>query len=590
MLTFRQKVIVIYVVIFLFFLAVLFPFTREVVRKIVQHQLAWRAKELISEINTERNISDVIEQLYSHKDLLFARVSLIDSEGRILYDSHVEDILGSTFQKGYLTNHPEVTEALKKNIGYAEGYSRILKKSFVYVAKSFTFHGQKFIMRTAFPYNYIAQMIEDFQLGFLTFGGVVLILFTMISWFAINQLSRPINQIINAIRPFQDGKTKHIPKISLSKSISNKDDFAKLATTLNSLSERIQQQIDILTYERNEKTAILETLVEGVLAIDDQERVIFVNNTASNLLKIKEQELLACSLSTHDTDLCRHCYLLLNQCIRDQRYVYSEAFPDKNHRFLDLVAVPKKQGAILVIQDQTNHYRLLEMRRAFIANASHELKTPITIVKGFAETLKDNPELPDTTVFAIITRIVNNCDRMSNLIQNLLTLSDLENIPDSRLQKCDFRDIIDHCQQMVSKIYPTAKITISQEGPSKFFGEINLLELAIKNLLENAAKYSKEPAEITVNLASADDIMTITISDNGIGIPEDDLQHIFQRFYTVDKARTRKLGGAGLGLSIVQTIIEKHQGHISADSILGEGTTFMIKLPIRTLIQRKNEE
>jgi two-component system, OmpR family, phosphate regulon sensor histidine kinase PhoR len=224
------------------------------------------------------------------------------------------------------------------------------------------------------------------------------------------------------------------------------------------------------------------------------------------------------------------------------------------------------------------------MRRDFIANASHELKTPITVIRGFAEALHDNPELSKEVQEQVTGKIVRNCNRMTGLIKDLLTLADIENIPSSRLTECDLYDLSERCRFMVLEAFPDALIEISKHQEEiSLIADAELLELALTNLMENAAKYSKRPAQITVILKATADQVQIEIADKGIGIPLVDQEHIFDRFYTVDKAHSQKMGGSGLGLSIVKTIVEKHFGTISLVSELGKGTTFTILIPKRKL-------
>lgn len=250
--------------------------------------------------------------------------------------------------------------------------------------------------------------------------------------------------------------------------------------------------------------------------------------------------------------------------------------------FLDVVAAPKKDnaGAILVLQDKTAHYKIFEMRRDFIANASHELKTPITIIRGFAEALHDNPDLPPETQREVTNKIVRNCNRMAALIKDLLTLADIENIPSSRLSTCNLADLSRRCLSMLLEIFPDAQATLKEKKKNiHFIADMDLLELAIMNLLENAAKYSNRPAQIQLILDETHDDVIIEVGDKGIGIPSVDQEHIFDRFYTVDKAHSQKMGGSGLGLSIVKTIVEKHFGTISLKSEIGKGSTFTIRMP-----------
>ena len=257
-----------------------------------------------------------------------------------------------------------------------------------------------------------------------------------------------------------------------------------------------------------------------------------------------------------------------------------------NKTFLDIVGVPTKDKtqAVLVIQDKTAHFKMLEMRKDFIANASHELKTPITIIRGFAEALHDNPDFPKNTLIEITDKIVRNCKRMTTLIKDLLALADIENLPRSRLTECDLVDIAHECKSMVLDIFPTANIEIikPEDVDIHILADPDLMNLAIMNLIENAAKYSNPPAQIKVTFTQeGEDFIKFTVTDQGIGIPANDLENIFQRFYTVNKAHSQKMGGSGLGLSIVENIIAKHYGRVTVESTLGKGTTFTIILPIQ---------
>jgi signal transduction histidine kinase len=250
--------------------------------------------------------------------------------------------------------------------------------------------------------------------------------------------------------------------------------------------------------------------------------------------------------------------------------------------YLDLIAAPKpyRSGAILVIQDKSSQHKVIEMGKDFVANASHELRTPITIIHGFAETLQDLPKISKEMLIDITEKIVRNCQRMETLIKNLLTLSDIDNIPETKFINSDVCDVLENCRHMVLAVHPTATIEIKKEKDEiKAPIDPDLMELAIMNLLDNAVKYSKPPARVTISISSQKNDVKITIADQGIGIPEEDVDKIFERFFTVDKAHSRRLGGAGLGLSIVKTIITKHEGTIQVQSIVGKGSTFTILLP-----------
>lgn len=582
MFSFRQKIFLSYAAVFLIFIALMFPFATQTVRRIAAKAMEDRAKELIAKIQTAPNDDALIRSLKEQKPLVFFRVSVINSDRRVIYDSHNKRLLGPRFSQEYVVDQPDVLQALEEGVGYYEDYSELLEQKFSYFSKTFDFHGKTYVMRTAFPYKYVADLTHDCEIGFLVLATIILLLFSFMTWFIINHLTSPIQQIINAVTPYQMGKQNTIPEIKL-KPTNASDEFGRLAMTLNSLSAKIQKHIDTITAERNEKEAILESLGEGVIAIDAHMNVIYANSMSLKLLGIEREALVGRHFSAaHQSK----CHSLLLECQREEKALtdtltISGKSSQKYH--LDIIALPKMEnsGAILVMQDQTTHYKLLEMRKDFIANASHELKTPITIIRGFAEALHDHPELPKATIFEVTGKIVKNCQRMTTLIKDLLTLSDIENIPESRLIDCDIEDIIQTCCDTLHDAFPDARIAIHKphQEPMHLTADPSLMQLAMMNLIENGIKYSPSPAQVDVAIDKADGNIIITIADKGIGIPNADLEHIFERFYTVDKAHSQKMGGSGLGLSIVKTIIHKHFGQIQVQSEFGAGTTFTIILP-----------
>jgi two-component system phosphate regulon sensor histidine kinase PhoR len=251
--------------------------------------------------------------------------------------------------------------------------------------------------------------------------------------------------------------------------------------------------------------------------------------------------------------------------------------------YLDLIAVPKPlhAGTILVLQDKSSQQKVVEMGKDFIANASHELRTPITIIKGFAETLQDLPSVSASMLTEITEKIVRNCHRMDTLVKNLLTLSDIEYVPESKFSPCDVVALADNCRHLLLTLSATTRIDVEKSHDEIIIeADPDLLELALMNLLENGVKYSNPPAHLTIYLKQQGEEVLFAVQDRGIGIPPNDVSHVFERFYTVNKAHTRRLGGAGLGLSIVKTIIEKHEGTVSVASVLGQGTTFTFNIPM----------
>ncbi|MEI6531618.1 MAG: ATP-binding protein [Chlamydiota bacterium] len=568
--SFRQKLFVSYLLVFLAFLIFLFPFASESVRTIVRKTFKQRLLTLISQVSSASSTEDLIDHLKAQESFLFSRVTLFTSTREILYDSSSVD--PQEFED------PEFVEALTGSTGYSEGYSPVLEQKLIYVIRAFDFQGKRLILRAAFPYKQVSGLIVDFEIGFIALGSAVLLIFAIMMWIIIHHLSRPIQTIINAIKPYQEGHSDTITKISLSGSQS---EFYQLADTINSLSDRVQSHISTLTQERNSKEIILDSLGEGIIAINGSQEILFVNSIAAQLLQIDRYKLIGKKIE----DLSQKNLLILStRCLKEHQAIAGNLALKDQKKFLEILAVPitNADGAVLILKDKSSHYRIIEMGKDFVANASHELKTPITIIRGFAETLYEHPELPPTMTHDIITKIVKNCGRMEMLIKNLLTLADIEKLPLSKMYDFNLVTLVDNCKQMTQAIWNNAQITITCLTPElHLIADPDLLELAICNLLSNAAKYSKPPAIIRVHLSENNGSIFIAVTDQGIGIPPDDLENIFDRFYTVDKTHSRRLGGAGLGLAITKTIIDKHEGSINASSLLGAGSTFTIILPKR---------
>ncbi|MBS4167999.1 ATP-binding protein [Parachlamydia sp. AcF125] len=587
MFSFRQKILIAYIIIFLIFTALLYPFISSTVKKLVIKAMEERATELIARIKSAPDHEALVRRLKYQKSAFFFRVSVISTDHKVLYDSHTKRLLGLRFRQDYVVSHPEVLEAFKNGYGYHEAYSNLLSQKFVYIAKAFDFHGKTYVLRTAFPYYYVADLTHDFEVNFLALSTAILLLFSLMTWFIINYLTRPIEQILRIVKPFQSGQDTSIPEIQLSWS-GRTDEFGQLAETLNALSAKIKNHISNLTSERKEKETILESLMEGVVAVNPNMTVTYANNKACEWLELRPEQLVGSPFSLTGQS---KCYALLSAC-QHEKHPLTDNIQLKSRQeklYLDVIAAPKTDntGAILVLQDKSSHYKILEMRKDFIANASHELKTPITIIHGFAEALNDNPDLPLPVREEILGKIVRNCQRMATLIKNLLTISDIEHLPSSRLIECDLSQLVKNCIHTIKDRFPEAQMTLIKSDDILLTADIDLMEMAVLNLLENAVKYSKPPAKITLALSKIDNIAKLTIADEGIGIPAQEIEHIFERFYTVNKVHSQKMGGSGLGLSIVQTIIEKHFGKIYVASELDKGTTFTICLPIHRDIQVK---
>jgi two-component system, OmpR family, phosphate regulon sensor histidine kinase PhoR len=361
---------------------------------------------------------------------------------------------------------------------------------------------------------------------------------------------------------------------------------------LNHMAEELDDKIGTLTRERNEREAVLSSMVEGVLAVDPDERIIAVNAAAAGLIDgeptaaegrtIQEvlrnpalQRVVAQTLSGQEpveADIVMHVG-------SEDRYLQA------NGTLLHASDADQSPvGAVVVLNDVTRLKRLEAVRRDFVANVSHELKTPVTSIKGFAETLEDGA-LDDPDAARRFVRIIaGQADRLNSIIGDLLALSTLEqseNEPHLSLEEADVCDVVHVAVEVCEPKAQAKGVAIGVSCASRPLAAVNrpLLEQAIVNLVDNAVKYSPEGSAVEVSLIEAVGEIVISVRDQGQGVPREHLPRLFERFYRVDKARSRDLGGTGLGLAIVKHIAQVHGGSVSVDSRVGEGSTFRIHLP-----------
>jgi two-component system, OmpR family, phosphate regulon sensor histidine kinase PhoR len=342
--------------------------------------------------------------------------------------------------------------------------------------------------------------------------------------------------------------------------------------------------------DAEEKKEILDLLAEGVAIVSKEGELISLNGAARRMLQLPQLGTLpvATLLERYHSPLLEKCFDLISGALKEKKKVTGCHFEEEGiKRYWELSAIflASKEQVILVMLDASSQYKTLEVGKDFIANASHELRTPITIIKGFTETLLDIPNLSAEMFRIIIDKILRSCQRMEVLIKNLLTLSDIEHLASSRFKECGLLPMIIRAKETLLTVHPSTVFRLSVDRDDLLLNaDFDLIELALANLFENAVKYSPKPAHISVAIKSEGKRVKVAISDKGVGIAEKDLEYIFERFYTVNKAHSRRLGGAGLGLSLVKLIIEKHGGSISVQSTVGKGTMFTLDLPVLGLV------
>jgi two-component system phosphate regulon sensor histidine kinase PhoR len=362
---------------------------------------------------------------------------------------------------------------------------------------------------------------------------------------------------------------------------------------LESIGARLEQYQRQQQEEEFNLNILLANMVEGVMVVDQRHVVRLVNDELLNLFGLKQSPLgrtVLESLREARVEMVVRETIARGEA-RQQEVVLESAALGDSPRHFDISVVPIRtknaevRGAVVVFHDITRIKQLEVVRQEFVANVSHELRTPLAIFRGYLETLEDNPDLPREEAKRILETMKRHSDRLNALVEDLLTLTRLE----ARRVEADFTTIrIDALYRQIAQDWgmragaDKAEIVVElpENLPSLDVDTLRI-EQVLLNLLENAVAYSNPPRRVILSARLHEGQMELRVADNGIGIPPADLPHIFERFYRVDKGRSRTSGGTGLGLSIVKHIVQAHGGTVHAESELGKGTTVVIHLPLR---------
>ncbi len=396
-----------------------------------------------------------------------------------------------------------------------------------------------------------------------------------------NQLTKPLDGALSVANELASGNFK-------ARTYEYKlDETGQLSHALNILARNLQNMTTSYEMQQNRLMTLIENMDSGLILIDTKGYINLVNRFYKETFRINVSDYLDVlyyeALPYREIIRIVEETLLLEQTVRKQ----VELQVGIEMRHFDVSGAPiidqddKLKGVVLVFHDITELKKLEQMRKDFVANVSHELKTPVTSLKGFAETLLDGAMENKAFRTRFLTIILNESDRLQSLIQDLLDLSKMEQKHFSlNWQDADLKEIIDDCLLMTKSKANKKNIEVSvdYEGDLRVAGDINRLKQVFLNLIANSLTYTPEKGKVSILVKETIDSVAFIISDNGIGIKKDELPRIFERFYRVDRARSRNSGGTGLGLAIVKHLVEAHNGEIEVDSEPGNGTTFKITL------------
>ncbi len=366
--------------------------------------------------------------------------------------------------------------------------------------------------------------------------------------------------------------------------VRSRDEIGRLTMAFNDMASRIDRSLSDISAEKNKVEAILSQMTDGIVAFDQNGEMIHSNSAAMALSGVEYGTHFTEFVKSVDVDLTLEQlnYLDRNRVVERQSTIGTRIIRILFAPYAD--EADKNGGTVVVMQDITEQTKLDMARREFVANVSHELRTPITTIKSYAETILDMAE-EETPEAGFIKVIEQEADRMTRIVTDLLTLSRLDNSAKQALDKKVF-DLSLLVGSVVEKLKINANnlgltLTYKQEGDtSAFFGDKDRMEQVITNIISNAVKYTPSGGRVEVTCFARYTEAVVRVSDNGIGIPEKDLPRIFERFYRVDKARSRESGGTGLGLAIAKELVEMHGGRIEIKSREGKGTSVIISLPM----------
>lgn len=432
-------------------------------------------------------------------------------------------------------------------------------------------------------YIILVQLYTGSRLNIWGAGTLAFSFSAILAWFVYCYLIKPLGEIVAVAQDMAKGDLDQEIRIYTNNEIGD------LARSINYMARQLKNNLDDIVLEKNRIQAILSSMADGVIAMDAWGRIILLNPVVEELFKIT----MAASRGKNILRVIRNCELekMLNQALETGRTMQKQIqILTPEPRIFQVHITPLQNpgtdrgGVVAVLRDITERKLLEEMRSEFVANVSHELRTPLTSIRGFAETLLDGA-LEDTGVARRFLKIINvETERLSRLIDELLNLSRLENhksVPN--LQPLKMEELINRVVAVLQPRAAEKQLTIKVEVPENFplvQADPDMIYQVLINLIDNAVSYTQPGGEIKISASAGQDEIKVDVQDNGIGIPAESLPRVFERFYRVDKARSREQGGTGLGLSIVKHIIDAHRGSVQVESEVGVGSTFSFVLPL----------
>jgi two-component system phosphate regulon sensor histidine kinase PhoR len=548
--------------------------------EIILSSRAWSTSE-----NLDQILDYYANQVKNKNEIIKSRLTFIDSSGKVIVDSD--------YDPSSMENHldrPEIRQALIEGIGYDQRFSDTLKQKMLYVSMPVRENEQLVgFLRASISLQQIDEAL--YKLWFNMFVGlfVLFVISAYISYRIARNITKPIEQITEV--------AKHISNMNYTERIdvTGKDEVAQLAREVNAMADNLLNQMNVITESEARLKNIVANMISGLMLIDRDQKFVFVNPAAENMIGYTSIELVGRTYIQSKQQF-EFMQLIEKAMISQERIREELLFFYPVERVVDVHLIPifhtneMWSGLLIVLHDITALRKLEQMRSEFVANVSHELKTPLAAVKGFSETLLAGALDDRETARSFIQIIYDESERLNRLITDTLDLSKIESkrIP-LRFSAIHLSRFTANIIQVMSTEAQKKQIHLQMDVDQSLYLEADedCLRQIMINVISNGISYTPEHGKVMVRIEvkqegneDKSDFIHIRVIDTGIGIPKQDLPRIFERFYRVDKARSRISGGTGLGLSIVKHLVELHNGSIRVESKHGLGTEFIITLPV----------
>jgi two-component system phosphate regulon sensor histidine kinase PhoR len=521
-------------------------------------------KEVIVPLLEKNRLKEMDAFVKEMRKQINTRITVIAPDGKVLADSETDPALMENHK-----NRDEIKQAFKNGEGESLRFSYTLKDKMLYVAVALKKNDKVMaILRVSVFLWQVNNLLEQLQKSIVGISLLIVILSLVLSYFFARNFAVPINNLATGAREIASGN------FGVKVPAEGKGEFKELADSFNNMSTEIKILFDELSFRTEELDGVIYSMKEGLLLADDKEKILMCNESFKKMAQDESPEgkrswEVLKSMKFND---------LYARCIKDKTSITEQIDINSRIYLVSVTYLQNKQEVMAVFHDITEISRVEKIKKDFVSNVSHELKTPLTAIKGFVETMESGVDEENKHYLDIIKK---NTERVINIVNDLLLLSELEEKGIIE-EKVDLMQSINTALKLFEQKAKDKGIEITmknEENIPMIRGDSFKLEQAFINLIDNAVKYT-EKGRITINLKTRDNNVVVEIQDTGIGIPEEHLPRIFERFYVVDASRSRKMGGTGLGLAIVKHIVLLHKGEIMIDSRYGAGTKFTLTLPL----------